>query len=413
MNKTYCEHNMVICLNQHELIRKYRCTDCHGVMICACDEAFGRQFLAHQLDHGVELETQKHTPVTHDFQTNICNACRGLPLVPAPASAIPGRTSKIKRFYWRELYFAETERMAAWQRDNPYASPEEIRSIHRCIEKEVLEEMKALHARQPKYDTREPSQSEIIDRYGVEVEAFHPRYLESPQKGAVVMWEAKPVSAEYFAARQYEASGWSVMPLESTPLHAFFGVMMWPLIQDPCDPKCRMVQFGPRTAFEAGEEVSMVTTHMPEDFGAPGYGRRRVKEIKEHFAFLSPNGLSDRVILLDIFDHWRDPSENLRQYLSAHCTADVDRARRLIEILPAKAAIAILRYLVDDYWGRYVGWPDLLLWRNEAFMMVEVKSASDKLSADQMRWIADNNHILQLPFRIAKLHRTQSARPTA
>ena len=68
--------------------------------------------------------------------------------------------------------------------------------------------------------------------------------------------------------------------------------------------------------------------------------------------------------------------------------------------------IAILRYRVDDYWGRYVGWPDLLLWRDKAFMMVEVKSSSDKLNADQMRWIADNHEILKLPFRIAKLHRT-------
>jgi hypothetical protein len=103
--------------------------------------------------------------------------------------------------------------------------------------------------------------------------------------------------------------------------------------------------------------------------------------------------------LLELFDYWRDSSERLRQYLWAHRTTDLDRARRLIEVLPAETIIAILRYLVDDYWGRYVGWPDLMLWRDEAFLMVEVKSSSDKLSADQMRWIADNHEMLSRDSR--------------
>lgn len=106
-----------------------------------------------------------------------------------------------------------------------------------------------------------------------------------------------------------------------------------------------------------------------------------------------------------------DPSEKLRQYLWAHRVSDVNRARRLIEVLPAETTIAILRYLVDNYWDRYVGWPDLLMWQDVRFMMVEVKSSSDKLSAEQMRWIGDNHDILKVPFRIVKLHRTRSTRP--
>ena len=113
------------------------------------------------------------------------------------------------------------------------------------------------------------------------------------------------------------------------------------------------------------------------------------------------------------------PSERLRQYLWAHRDADVNRARRLIELLPADTVLGILRYLVDDYWGRYLGWPDLLLHRDGEFLFVEVKSSSDKLSAEQMRWIIDNHALLLLPFRLAKLHRpsrqtpTRSSRPDA
>lgn len=65
------------------------------------------------------------------------------------------------------------------------------------------------------------------------------------------------------------------------------------------------------------------------------------------------------------------------------------------------------RYRRHQAWqvDRYVGWPDLLLWRDETIMLVEVKSSNDKLSAEQRQWIADNHDILKLPFRVVKLHR--------
>lgn len=409
MTDRQCAHVSVACLNEHEFIRKYRCVDCGGVMMCACDEAFGRRFLAHQLDAGVEIETQERVPVTFGFQPRVCNACRDLPLVAAPSAAIPGRTSKIRRFYWRELYFLRTERLGDWRDQNPDASEEAVDAARKRIENAALDEVKALHGDTPKYSTREPSQAKILERYAVEVEAFSPVYAAEPKKGAVVVWEGAVVSPETFVARQYEAAGWSVMTLESAPLHALFGVMMWLLISHPGDPKVRPAGFGSRTALEAREDVPMIVAHLPEDFGTKSYGRRRAEKIAEHLGFLSPDGFPDRGALLDLFDYWRHPSENLRQYLWAHRDGDVDRARRLIEILPPETILGILRYLVDDYWGHYVGWPDLLLCRGDAFMLIEVKSSSDKLSTEQMRWIADNHDILNLPFRVAKLHRTKSA----
>jgi hypothetical protein len=405
MSARNCSHHQLTCLNEHELVRKYRCDACRAVMMCACDEGFGRRFLAHQLDEGVELDTQERIAVTAGFQEHVCNECRGLPLIPAPAAATPGRTTKIKRFYWRELFFGETERVADWEEANPDASAEDLAFARKRIRNEVVAELKALHASAPKYDTREPSQSEILARCAVGIDDFKADYVEASKKGALILSEGAVVSAESFAAGRYEAQGWSVLPLESVPFHALFGVMMWLLIGDPRDPKNRMAGFGSRTAFEGGVEAPPIFTMLPEDFGTPGYGRRRAARIDDHFALMVPDGIAETGCLLDLFDYLRSPSENLRQYLWAHRDADVDRARRLIEILPAATIIEILRYLVEDYWGRYVGWPDLLLWRADAFMMIEVKSSSDRLSVDQMRWISDNHEILKLPFRLAKLHR--------
>jgi hypothetical protein len=74
-------------------------------------------------------------------------------------------------------------------------------------------------------------------------------------------------------------------------------------------------------------------------------------------------------------------------------------------VLPAFTLIAILRYLVQNYWGRYLGWPDLLAYRDSEVRLVEVKSSGDKLSEDQKRWIADNHEMLKLPLAILKIHR--------
>jgi hypothetical protein len=396
---TACSHDSVACLNQHELIRKYRCAACGGVMMCGCDEAFGRRHLAHQLHEGCELETQERVPVTHGFRPLICSECRGLPADPAPAAAIHGRTSKIRRYYWRELFFAELDAMADWDEAHPCASETE-RVVARCaIEKRVVEEIRQLHATTPKYVFNDLSQAAVIARYEVEVEAIDAVYAAAGTKGAQIMLDSEVISPEAFATKHYEAIGWSALPLESLPLHALFGVFMWLLIQDPDDPRNRVVMFGNRTVYEAARRKEMIWTPLPEDFGTKGYGKRRVNAIEAH---LSELPLDD---LLWTFDYWRPLSEDLRQYLWAHRPADVDRARQLVEILPPETIIAILRYLVDCYWGRYLGWPDLLLHRGDEILFVEVKSSSDKLSEEQKSWIADNHDILHLPFRIAKLHK--------
>ena len=400
----HCSHLRVACLNQYELIRKYRCDDCGAVMMCGCDEAFGRRFLSHQLSEGCELDSQRRVPVTVGFTANICSECRGLPAIPAPAAAIPGRTSKIRRYYWRELYFAERLAQAAWDEENPTVSGNDRRAAYGEIEARVLAATKEQHTTAPKYTFSELSQSRVIERYGVQVEPLSADYAPVGERGAQILLDGVVVSPESFAARHYEALGWAVLEVESLPFHALFGVMMYLLIQDPIDPLNRMVGFGDRAAYESTREKPIIWTLLPEDFGTKGYGQRRAGEIEAHLTHL----ITDREELLWTFDYWRPMSANLRQYLWAHRDEDVDRARRLIEVLPPDTIIAILRYLVEDYWSHYLGWPDLLLHRGDAIQFVEVKSSSDKLSEEQKRWIADNHDVLHLPFNIAKIHKAKA-----
>lgn len=401
---TDCLHEHVSCLNQYELIRKYRCDICRGVMICACDEAFGRRFLSHQLQQGRELELQIDVPVDLGFVPKVCPECRGLPPIPAPVAAGFGRTSKIKRYYWRELQFQEILRRVEWLETHPNASREEVLAAGATIEAEVLEQIKAQHATSPKYSFSEPSQDEVLKRYEVDVQAVGAIYSDRPAKGVVICLGDETVSPETYVTHLYQSQGWSAMPLESMPLHALFGVMMWLLIQDGGDPRVRMVGFGERNAYEMSGAKVPIWTLLPDDFGGRGYPKRRKKQIAKHFEVFP----EDREGMLWLFDYWRPLSSDLRQYLWAHRETDVDRARKLVAALEPACIVSILRYLVSDYWRHYLGWPDLLLQRGDEVLLVEVKSSSDRLSGDQKRWIADNHEHLKLPFRLVKLHRRPS-----
>ena len=57
-----------------------------------------------------------------------------------------GQTTKIKRYYWRELFFKEWQQTADWNDNHPGASDADRITARRTIETAVLGEIKALHA---------------------------------------------------------------------------------------------------------------------------------------------------------------------------------------------------------------------------------------------------------------------------
>jgi len=190
--------------------------------------------------------------------------------------------------------------------------------------------------------------------------------------------------------------------LKADPFHALFGIFMWILIQGYDDDKNRVVGFGARKGYDPKKpNTKIIHATLPEDFGKTGYGERRKKQIIRHLDSLP----DDKEEMLWTFDYWIDHSENLREYLWAHEEVDVQKARILTERLPIPTIKNILKYLVDGYWERYLGWPDLFAYNEKDFLFVEVKSSKDKLSVDQKNWIENNSKYLNLPFKLAKIHR--------
>ena len=285
-------------------------------MMCSCDQAFAERYLPHQIRSGNELKTRREIPVTLGFQPNVCNTCRSLPEEPHPMAEIHGRTSKIVRYYWREIGFDTIRKFAEWAETQGYTNWTNAltkhQDVYKSIEREVTDQIKTLHEHSPKYVYQaEELQSEVMVKFKIEVINLYGTYIKTSERKALILDGADECSAEEFAKRYFASKGYKVLFTESVPFHVLFGTFMWTLIQHPSDPRNRIVGFGNRHHLDFGEPQEQIWTMLPEDFGSPGYSERRVAAIEEHLALLA----AQKDDLLWLFDYWTEHSENLRQYL--------------------------------------------------------------------------------------------------
>ena len=288
--------------------------------MCICDQKFGRTFLPHQLHHGTAFQTREEVRVTLGFQPAICRECRGLSPEAAPKSSMYGQTSKVRRYYWRELWFRTRERFADWAEAEGISGRDLVTSAKAIetknrIEAEVLDELKRAHAISPKYSYQEESQEDTIRKYAVETVGLSAIYVTHPDtKRVLVIDGVDACSAEEYVARHYRRLNFETLFLESVPLHVLFGTLMWVLIQDGSDPMIRRVGFGDRAAFEAKAPRKEIWMLLPKDFGSAAYAKRREQEITRHLAHIA----NERDEMIWTFDYWLGYSGDFRQYLWAH-----------------------------------------------------------------------------------------------
>jgi len=240
-----------------------------------------------------------------------------------------------------------------------------------------------------------------FEKYDVEVLSLEGTYLRTDARRAVIRDGDKTCSVEEYACRYFRRQGYSAIRVENDPIFALFGVLMWPVIQDPSDPRRRRVGVFDRRAADA--EMKIIWTHRPSDFGKPEYGVRRAKVIEKHLSAM----VCEPQELRRLFDLWLGPSDELGLYLGGRRAEHIQVARQLLEILPSASIVEMLRYLVEDYWGRRSGWPDLIVFRDNEFFFAEVKSATDKLGASQQRWFRDNRERLHFPVKLIEVRRME------
>ena len=245
----------------------------------------------------------------------------------------------------------------------------------------------------------EPSQKDIIENYQVEVINYKCTYKKSDTKKASILYKEQTYTAEEYVQERYKEQGYQVVLLESVPIHVIFATFMYQLIEDLSDPRVRVCMFGDRK-----EKGKLIYANLPDDFGTSGFYKRREKEIEKWLEEIN----YEKEELLWLFNYWVNDeySGTLRQYLWAFKEEKIQIARLLVQILPGDCIKKILRYLIQDYFSRYCGWPDLFCYNNIEYLLLEVKTSGDKLSDDQRNWIKGNYQELKMPFKLIKLNRT-------
>jgi hypothetical protein len=338
------------------------CDSCKEIMMCACDKEYGERYLPHQLKYGSLEGSQERIPVTLGFQANVCPECRGQKPVAAPKAPMHGATTKITRYYWREIFFETTKRFynshPELDPNDPSTSEFNFPEERKRIRKQVIAEIKTQHDINPKYEYNELSQAEVIDVTNTEVVLISAEHVQTEGKKIGIRDGSTIRSVEEFSSEYFKRQGYSTLEVESVPFHVLFGVFMYLVVQE--DARGRIVQFGSRNDFDNGNsEEGLITTILPDDFGSKLYYERQKNLIVRHL-----NELDD---LEWLFDYWLDHSSDFRQYLWAHRAEDVMKAKQVMSILGLDNLKKVLHYLIMNYWKNYCGWPDLLVYNSSDF----------------------------------------------
>ena len=382
-----CLHAEVRCLNPYDLIRKFLCADCERAYTCDCDRHIGESFLPHQIQMAYEYGTNAPYAI-EGFASGICPECRGMPLEPYPKA----HGGKVARFYWREIFKTKCQLIEKWLTANGKHVPTmiEFRRQFPQVDKELGKEAgrtwQRLHKISPRYNVEEMTEAQFLKSCALPIHDIDGSYSQVDHDGQRIgKWQGAKgelLRVEEFAAEHYRSDGYTVIHAEGVLVSCWIATLMWSVIQDPSDPRQqKCVRMSTRGWPNERPNAPILSFLLPADFGSADYYNRR-GEILE-------NAISDLEAekdLLTRYDSALAPGESLRDYLWVNEDRCVEAARTAVEVLPREHVIASLRWVLKDFNARRAGWPDLLVFRDEEYRFVEVKSPHDKLSHDQMRW---------------------------
>lgn len=243
-----------------------------------------------------------------------------------------------------------------------------------------------LHRASPKYSMQEETNAAFLADVPVSVEVLLAEYRQvergSQQVGKWLDRDGTMVSAESLAAGHYQRLGYQVLRFERQPITTLVASFFALTIQNPADPLANLcmrhstVGWTPSTP-----NTPLIHFWLPEDFGTPQYHRRCCQQLERDLSLVET--VPDVVAL---FDQLVSESTLLRDYLWVNSASAVEAARKVLSILPREVLVESLRWVIEDFWSRQPGWPDLLVHSGDDYRFIEVKSPHDELSEPQMNW---------------------------
>jgi hypothetical protein len=262
-----------------------------------------------------------------------------------------------------------------------------------------------IHRNSPKYDLKERTEAEFLKEISLPIVGIEAPYTQIHKDGQKIgRWinnSGKEVRAEDIAMEWYETKGYSVLRCERTLISSWVGTFLVEAIQDADDPQQQSrMRHSTRGWRSDNRNTPIITFLLPEDFGSRHYFNRRRGSIERCI-----QRMEQAQNLSALFERLLGPSELLRDYLWVNEDQHVETTRASLAILPSSLIINSVKWVIQDFWARQPGWPDLLIYRDEDFRFSEVKSPLDCLSQEQMNWFHWAVTESKIPCEIIRIKR--------
>ena len=174
--------------------------------------------------------------------------------------------------------------------------------------------------------------------------------------------ESHKAAPEKGAAALFERRGWAACHAENTPWRTLFGLLLWDVIYD--DGTARL-----HNAFE----------RMPGALRDGTFYQGNSEAVEARLALLDDPDAAMARLLGILTQHHGTLTPLFRWYPDM-----IERLRPLLYHAPPGALASVLRAMASDYRGRKDGFPDLMLHREGALRLIEIKTEGDQIRRNQL-----------------------------
>ncbi|WP_229209185.1 VRR-NUC domain-containing protein [Dyadobacter sediminis] len=169
---------------------------------------------------------------------------------------------------------------------------------------------------------------------------------------------------ELGALHYYRAQGFQAFFSENEPWRALFGLLFWDIIYD----------------------TNVKTIHnpmqrVPSDFFLPDFYYKRSEQLHERLRSAATKEIIDRIVSQTYMEKFGMTNVLVPWYEGA-----LDKVLTLTSLLSPQQLHAIMIEIAQNLRENTRGFPDLLVWNENEYAFIEIKSPTDHLSSRQLHW---------------------------
>lgn len=169
---------------------------------------------------------------------------------------------------------------------------------------------------------------------------------------------------EFGAITYYQEQGYNAFFSENEPWRALFGLLFWDIIYD----------------------TNVQTIHnplqrIPSDFFLPDFYFKRSEQLKERLAAAHSREIIDELVTQTFTDKYGITNVLVPWYDGA-----LEKVLTLTSLLSPEKIHKIMLEMALNLRENTRGFPDLLVWNDDDYAFIEIKSPTDHLSSRQLHW---------------------------